>query len=157
MLVKGAPAEWTGAPGCWPGHHFMNNFSIVILIQWKFNSALIQVVTKWSLWNFANGMTAVLSWHVQNFVAIRHPTMTLQSNWFSIKFELRWKNHSWNGPRGPFHKDFSIKTQKYFLPLALCPASSAHSSVYPSISTILISALQLTIFNGSYSYLVHWP
>ena len=46
-----------------------------IHIRWKFHSAPIQVVVKWSLWNFAHGMTAVLSWHVHNFVEIWYPAM----------------------------------------------------------------------------------
>ena len=33
----------------------------------EFFSALIDVLVKWSLWNFAHGMTAMLSWHVQDF------------------------------------------------------------------------------------------
>ena len=53
---------------------------------------------KWSLWYFAHVMTAVLSWHVQNLVAIWYPTMELHQNKFAIEFELWWKNHSWNGP-----------------------------------------------------------
>ena len=52
------------------GAHFMNDFSIEIQIQWKFNSTLIQVVVKWLLWDFAHGMTAYLQWHVQNFIAL---------------------------------------------------------------------------------------
>ena len=52
-----------------PGDHFMNAFSIVIQIRWKFDPALIQVVNKRSLCNFAHGTTSVLPWHVQNFVA----------------------------------------------------------------------------------------
>ena len=50
-------------------------FSDVFQIQWKWHSALIKVVMKWSLWNFAHGMTAVMSWHVQNFVAMWYPTV----------------------------------------------------------------------------------
>ena len=57
--------------------HFMHNFSFVIQIQWKFHSALIQVVVKWSLWNFASGRTAVLWWQVQNFVVVWYPTPVL--------------------------------------------------------------------------------
>ena len=49
---------------------FHERFSIVIQIQWQFHSALIQVLVKWSLCNFAHGMTAVLFWDVQNFVVI---------------------------------------------------------------------------------------
>ena len=32
-----------------------------------FHSAFTQIVVKWSLWNFANGTIAVLSWHMQHF------------------------------------------------------------------------------------------
>ena len=53
-----------------PGAHFINYFTVVIQILWKFHSAAIKIVMKWSLWNFSLGMTAVLSWHVKNFVAI---------------------------------------------------------------------------------------
>ena len=52
------------------GAHFTNDFSIIIKIWWKFHSALIQVEVKWLLQNFAHATTAVLSWHVQHFVAI---------------------------------------------------------------------------------------
>ena len=48
----------------WSGSHFTNDFSIVIQIRWIFHSDLIQVIMKWSLWKFAQDMTAVLSWHV---------------------------------------------------------------------------------------------
>ena len=47
-----------------PGANFMHYFSIIIQIWRKLHSALIQDVVKWSLWNFAHGTTAVLSWHV---------------------------------------------------------------------------------------------
>ena len=50
-------------------------FSIGIQIRWKVFSGLTQVIVKWSLWHFAHGTTAVLSWYVQNFVAISYPTM----------------------------------------------------------------------------------
>ena len=52
-----------------PGTHFTKDFSVLIQIRWKFHSAVIQAV-KYSLWNSAHGSAAVLSWHVQNFVAI---------------------------------------------------------------------------------------
>ena len=48
----------------WFGTPFTNDFSLVIQIRWKLHFALIQVVAKWSLWNFAHGTTAVLSWSV---------------------------------------------------------------------------------------------
>ena len=52
-------------------------FSIAIQIWWKFHSALIQIIVKWSLWNLAHGTEDVLLWHVQNFVAIWYHTMEL--------------------------------------------------------------------------------
>ena len=68
-------------------------------IWWKFHSALIQVVVRWSLWNSVHDMTALLSWHVQNFVATWYPTMELHWRQFSIEFQLLWKNCSRNGPQ----------------------------------------------------------
>ena len=62
---------WCGTD--WPfcsGAHFTNGIDILIQIWWTFHSALIQVLVKWSLWNFAHGTTAVLSCHVQNCVVI---------------------------------------------------------------------------------------
>ena len=58
-----------------PGAHFTNDYSFVIQIRWKFHSTLIQVIGKWSLWKFAHVTTALLSYHVQNVVAIWYPTM----------------------------------------------------------------------------------
>ena len=56
--------------------HYTTHF-----LQVRFNSkfiSLIQILIKWLLQNFAHAMTAVLSWHVQNFVAIWQPGMKLQ-------------------------------------------------------------------------------
>ena len=83
------------------GAHFTNDF--IIQIRWKFHSALIQVLVKWLLWNFARDITAVLSWHVQNFVVVLHNTMKLHQNQFSIEFEWWCKNHLWNGPQNCFY------------------------------------------------------
>ena len=77
------------------GNHFWAMCGIISsgpvddsLINW-----LIQVVVKWSLWNFAPGMTAVLLWHLQTFIAIWYLLYNkITLNQFSIKFELRWKN-----------------------------------------------------------------
>ena len=60
-----------------PEAYFMNDLSIFIQIQWKFHSAVIQVLVKWSLWIFAHATTIVLPWHVQQFVATWHLTMEL--------------------------------------------------------------------------------
>ena len=45
---------------------FQGRFSIVIHIRWKFHSALIHVVMTWSLWNYANGMTALLARQIRS-------------------------------------------------------------------------------------------
>ena len=78
--------------------HFTEDFSVIIQIMWKINSAVILILTKWSLQKFAHDTTTVLSCHVQTFVAIRWSVMELQQNRYSIKFELRWKIHKWNVP-----------------------------------------------------------
>ena len=75
--------------GC-PGTHFMNDFFIVIQIRRKFHLDLIQVVGKWSLWSFAHITTALLSWNVQNYVAIWYPKMELHCKQISDEFELIW-------------------------------------------------------------------
>ena len=59
------------------GTHLVKDISLIIQIRWKFHFALIQVVGKRSLSNFAYDMTAVMPLHVQNFVAIWYPTMEL--------------------------------------------------------------------------------
>ena len=67
--------------GCWcAGAHFTNNFSITIQMWWKFNFALIQIQIKWSLQNFAHDTTAVLSWQVQDFVAILSAAIKLDES-----------------------------------------------------------------------------
>ena len=53
---------------------------------------------KWSIWKFAHATIALLSCHVQNSAAVRHPEMELHYNEFSIEFELRWKKRLWNDP-----------------------------------------------------------
>ena len=72
------------------------DFSIAIQIQWKFHSALTQAVVKWSLWKFAYGTTAVLSWHVQNFVVILYLTKSnnFPSNLISDGKIVREMGHS---------------------------------------------------------------
>ena len=51
-----------------------------------------------SLQNFAHATTAQLSYHVQILIAITYIQIRWEQNEFSIEFELRWKNCSWNGP-----------------------------------------------------------
>ena len=58
------------------GGPFPERFSHRNPISMKIQS-VHQVVMGWSLWNFAHGTTAVLSWHVQNYVEIWYSTMEL--------------------------------------------------------------------------------
>ena len=74
-----------------PGPRFTNGFSIAIQIRWKVRFTLISILIQWSLQNFVHGTTAVLSWHVQKFVAIWWPATELQQGEVSIEFELRAK------------------------------------------------------------------
>ena len=76
---------------CRPGPRFTNGFSIAIQIRWKFRFTLISILIQWSLQNFVHGTTAMLSWHVQKFVAIWWPATELQQGEVSIEFELRQK------------------------------------------------------------------
>ena len=78
--------------GSRPGARFTNGFSIAIQIRWKFRFTPTSIMIQWSLQNFVHGTTAVLSWHVQKFVAIRWPTTELWQVEVSIEFELRAKN-----------------------------------------------------------------
>ena len=76
---------------CASGPCFTNGFSIAIQIRWKFRFTLISILIQWSLQNVVHGTTVVLSWHVQNFVAIWWPTTELQQGEVSFEFELREK------------------------------------------------------------------
>ena len=78
---------------------FHKRFSIAIHIQWKFSFVLAWILTKWSLQNPVHDMTAVLSWHVQKFIAIWWPAIELQQGEVSLEFELRAKNCWWNESR----------------------------------------------------------
>ena len=73
MRLKVSPAKW---------RPFCLGLNVLIHIRWKFHSALIEVVLKWSLWNFGHATTAVLLTHVRNFVAIWYPTMVLHKSIF---------------------------------------------------------------------------
>ena len=76
-----------------PGAHFTNIFSIPFQIRWKFHFTLTSILIQRSLQNFVHDTTAVLSWHVQNFVAVWWLTMELQQGKVCIQFELQTKNH----------------------------------------------------------------
>ena len=49
--------------------HFSDDTWIIRQIRCKFDLALIQIVKNWLLQNFAHATTAMLSWHVQNFLS----------------------------------------------------------------------------------------
>ena len=72
-----------------PGARFTNGFSIAIQIRWEFRFALTSIRMQWSLQNFVHGTTALLSWHVQKFVAIWWPATELWQGEVSIEFELQ--------------------------------------------------------------------
>ena len=76
---------------CDSGARFTNGFSITIQIRWKFRVTLSSILIQWSLQNFVHGTTAVLSWHVQKFLAIWWPATELWQGEVSIEFELRTK------------------------------------------------------------------
>ena len=83
---------WVVSPLSATGPRFTNGFSIAIQIRWKFRFTLTSTPLPWSLQNFVHGTTAVLSWHVQKFVAIWWPATELWQGEVSIVFELRAKN-----------------------------------------------------------------
>ena len=89
-----------------------NVFSNAFQFRWKFRFTLISSLMEWSLQNFVHGMTAVLSWHVQKFIAIWWAATELQQDKVSIEFELQAKKVSetdtwWTGEcRIPLTKDF---------------------------------------------------
>ena len=58
---------WTGSRA---SECFTNNFSMAIQIRWKFHVVVIQFWGNKSLQIFAHAMTAELSWHKQNRLAI---------------------------------------------------------------------------------------
>ena len=66
---------------------FHKLFSIITQVWWTFHLQIHQ--------NFnvviAHGTAAVLSWHLQNFVAIWSPAIEKQLNEISVEFELWWK------------------------------------------------------------------
>ena len=79
--------------------HFMNDFSITMQIRWKFGFSVIPLYGIILLLNFAYASTAQLTCHVQNFMVITSIYLGWEQNEISIKFELQWKIHLWNGPQ----------------------------------------------------------
>ena len=81
-------------PSCWIRAPFSLQFK-----WWKFCFTLTLIPIQWSLKKTVHGTTAVLSWHVQQFV-IWWPAMELQQGEVSIEFELWAKNRQWNVHHG---------------------------------------------------------
>ena len=75
-----------------PGPRFTNGFSIAIQIRWNFRLTVTLILIQWPLQNCVHGTTAVLSWHVQKFVAIWRTGAELQQGEVSMELELRSKN-----------------------------------------------------------------
>ena len=48
---------------------------------------------------FSHDTTAVLSWNVQNFMALWYRIMEVPYSHFPIGFDLQWKNRLWIGPQ----------------------------------------------------------
>ena len=75
-----------------PGARFTNGFSIAIRNRWRFRVTPNSILIQWLIQNCVHGTTAVLSWHVQKFVAILLPATELWQGEVSIEFELRAKH-----------------------------------------------------------------
>ena len=93
------------------------------MIRWKFRFTPPLILIQWPLQNFVHGMTAVLLWHVQTFVAIWRTGAELQQGEVSIEFELRSKIVSETG-RGtcdghyvlPGNR-YSVESKKSWMPM----------------------------------------
>ena len=72
-------------PGSFVTKIFSSQFKI------KFQFAVTQIQMNRSLWIFAHGTTAVLSWHERQFIAMSFPGIKLWWNEVSIEFDLCWK------------------------------------------------------------------
>ena len=76
------------------GGHRTDDFSPKNTNFNKIKFCFIHILGIWLPQNFAHAMTAVLSWHVQNFVAICWPEMELSQTVISIRFDF-WVENSW--------------------------------------------------------------
>ena len=67
------------------------SFNTQFKLQRKFDFALICILKKWLLQNFAHDMTAELSCHVQKIVVIESPGIELWKTIFLIDQYWEWK------------------------------------------------------------------
>ena len=75
-----------------PGAHFGNGILPAIQIRWKIRLAVIPLLVIKSQQFFAHAMTAELSCHVKNFVAVTLAESRWEWKELFIEFELQWKN-----------------------------------------------------------------
>ena len=75
-----------------------NSLAHVIQIWWWIGYSVTPLWDNILLQNFAHTTTAQLSCHVQHFIAATSQNLGWEQNEISIKFVLRWKKRSWNGP-----------------------------------------------------------
>ena len=73
-----------------PGAHFTDTLSTVIQIQWKICLSIIPFQAFISPHSCAHAMTAQLSWHVLNCVAIRSLEFGWDQNEIAIAFQFWW-------------------------------------------------------------------
>ena len=77
--------------------HLTHHIPLLIEIPQNRQFASLHIISMWSLQNFAHVTTAMLSWHVQNFVVIWSTIIKLQQNIFTIQLEKCVKNHECDG------------------------------------------------------------
>ena len=96
---------WAGYHTWYSTTHFTDDFSLTFWISRKICLNVIHFLSIRLQPNFARAMTAMLSWHMQNFVAITMLEFGWSKKILSIEFELWWKNISemcgcWDSPSG---------------------------------------------------------
>ena len=106
--------KWTPRP------RLTNGFSIAIQIWLKFCFILTLILIRWPLQSFVH----VLTWHVENFVAIWSQATELQRDEISIEFELRAKNVSETSPWILVWEKHRIKRNALESRLLLCRVMS---------------------------------
>ena len=79
------------------GVDFTNIISIPLSFHLRTFSMFMGILIQWLLQNFAHATTAVLSSHVQKFVAISWSGTVLLQNKFQSNLNCKWKK--WNGPQ----------------------------------------------------------
>ena len=87
-------------------HSLGHNISITIQICWKIRFTLIQIRTYWSLWNFANDMSAVMAcakvccnMMTRNWIAAKWDLhqlwVVMEKSLLKCVLGLKWSGHFW--------------------------------------------------------------